>query len=212
MLRFPCKKSGAFYARLMPLEESGLYGSDSLIQAGGHYVVKVEAPGLPPAGSEEVTVPAAVPEFTYIRKRDAEPEKYQGSNQDLISLYFGKKPDNTYLSLAFRAFFEDRVLPATWPAGDNRVAKEEDCYTWGNFYDRTYGELFMMNGACVPVNTPLGFLVNTNTRVPLSDGTWVNQKAWKITMLLAVFTKEWFLYNQIEYKQPEGLDHLVLPP
>ena len=70
----------------------------------------------------------------------------------------------------------------------------------------------MMNGECVPVNSPLDFFVVTGNGGRLPDGSWGYDRAHKVTMLLAAYTEEWFLYNKVEYKQPEGLDHLVLPP
>ncbi len=207
-------KNGKFYSLLTSVDENGLYGSESIIEAGQNYRVKVEAPGLTPAESADVTVPASVPEFTYIRKRDAEPEKNSATvpHQDLISLRFAGNLHNSYLTLGFMAYFEENNWPFKWPALDNIVANEEDCHTWGSFYDRSYGELFMMNGECISVNTSLGFFVSTGNLTTLPDGSWGYDRARKITMLLASSTKEWFLYNQIEYKQPEGLDHMVLPP
>lgn len=207
-------KNGALYTRLVPREEAGIYGSDSLIQAGERYVVKVEAPGLATAESEEVTVPAGLPGFTYTRKRDAEPEKDAATrpHQDLVSLRFTGNLHNSYLIVGFLAYFTAHNWPFYWPATDNIVANEEDCHTRSSFYDRTYGEMFMMNGDCVPADTPLGFFVSTGVWTLFPDSSWGYDRARKITLLLASSTREWFLYNQVENKQPEGLDHLVLPP
>ena len=207
-------KNGAFYARLVPLQEAGMYGSDSLIRAGERYVVKVQAPGQDTAESEEVTVPVALPAFTYSRKRDAEPEKEAATrpHQDLISLRFTGHLQHSYLTVGFLAYFTEHNRPVYWPAIGNLIYNEEDCHTWGNSYDRTYGELFMMNGDCVPADTPLDFFVNTGNFTVFPDGSRGYERARKVTMLLAASTKEWYRYNQIENKQPEGLDHLVFPP
>lgn len=207
-------KDGLLYSLLSSLDTNGLYGSDSLIVAGESYVVKVEAPGLTTAESEEVTVPASLPEYTYARQRDAEPERnFAGSPyQDRISLRFTGNIHRTYLTLGFLAYYEEHNWPFNWPAMDNIVANEEDCHTWSSFYELPYGRLFMMNGDCIPVNAPLSFFVVTGNGSRLADGSWGYERARKVTMQLACSTKEWFLYNQMEYKQPEGLDHLVLPP
>lgn len=133
-------------------------------------------------------------------------------HQDLVSLRFTGDLHNAYLTLGFLAYFEEHSWPFDWPAMDNIVANEEDCHTWTSLYEQPYGQLFMMNGECVPSHTPLSFFVVTGSGRRLSDGSWSYDRARKVTMFLAASTREWFLYNQTEYKQPEGLDHMVLPP
>lgn len=207
-------KNGSFSARLTALDGNGIYGSDQLIEAGQTYVIRVEAAGLPTAESTEVTVPLSVPEFQYIRKRNAEPETSAGP-RDHIAFYFKENGQlhRSYLILGFNASFTDDSRPAyADPSADNRVANEEDCHTWADFYDRTFGYLFMMNGACIPYDAPVSFYVPVAKYVsgPNSKGEYV--RARTIRLLMASVSREWFIYNRIEEKQPEGLDHLVFPP
>lgn len=209
-------KNGDLYARLTALDENGIYGSDQLITAGQTYVIRVEAAGLPMAESAEVTVPVSVPEFKYLRQRNAGTGINTGSGpHDHITFYF-KENDRlhgSYLVLGFNTIYTDESRPASgYPSADNRIANEEDCHTWGSFYDRTFGDLFMMNGACIAFDEPLGFYVPVAKYVsaPGSKGEYV--RARTVRLLMAAVSREWFMYNRTEEKQPEGLDHLILPP
>lgn len=161
-------------------------------------------------------VPASVPEFRYTLKKDADPERSTyGGLQDYIAFYF-KASDHLqdiYLTVAFRSSFNDDMRSASYyPAAANLVANEEDCHTSGSSFDRDFGYLFMMNGACIPAETPLGFFVSNSKYVPQPDFRGEYVRAHTLTLQMASISKEWFRYNQVEEKQPEGLDHLVLPP
>lgn len=209
-------KNGELFSLLTSVDENGLYGSESLIEAGQNYVVKVEAPGLTPAESAEVTVPASVPEFRYIRKRDAELQRNSNSGpQDHVTLYFqaNEQLRTSYMVLGFNVSFTDESRGASYYSStDNTIANEEDCHSWASSSDRRFGYLFMMNGRCISFDAPLNFFVSTAKYVPLPDFKGEYIRARTVTMLVASVSKEWFVYNQIEEKQPEGLDHMVLPP
>src|SRR5690606_4172148 len=131
-----------------------------------------EAPGLPVTESEVVTVPAGLPAFTYTRQRGADPEKNSAGSpyQDRITLRFSGNLHHSYFTVGFQAHYEQHSWPFGWPAMDNVVANEEDCHSWSSFYDPVYGELFMMNGACI--NDPLSFFVVTGNGSWSTDGSW----------------------------------------
>lgn len=209
-------KNGDFYTQLASTGKDGFYGSDRSIEAGQTYTVRVEAEGYPTAESEEVTVPVSVPEFRYTWKRDADPERNSGSGpQDYIAFYFkaNERLPDTYLTMAFRASFSDNALSAySYPAATNLVANEEECHTSGISFDREFAYQFMMNGACIPADAPLGFFVSSSKLDSRPGFGREYIRAHTLTLQMAAVTKEWFRYNQIEEKQPEGLDHLVLPP
>lgn len=207
-------KNGFFYANLFPTGEDGFYGTDSLIEAGQTYRVRAIANGFPIAESDEVTVPASLPLLYYIRKPNVPGETWSHIPQDLVSITFNSANNlyNTYLAISFLAFFQDYNRSLTWPTKDNILANEGDCHSWTRDPDKIFGQLFLMNGACLLEEFPLNFSVPIGdlSRPPNSQGEY--ELAKRVTMLLASVSKEWFLYNQIENKQPEGLDHLVLPP
>lgn len=208
-------RNGTFYARLFPSkEESGIYASDSLILAGQTYVVRVEMEGFPTAESDSVRVPASLPELRYEREADVPGTTLPFVPQDQISLYFQARQDlvNTYVAVGFLAIYKDAAIPSNWPSADNIVFNEQDCHAWVSDPDQEFGKLFLMNGACIPAESAVRFSVATGnfSKPPNSQGEY--DRAEQLTMLLATVSREWFNYCQVEGRQPEGLDHLVLPP
>lgn len=208
-------KNGTFYARLLPSpQESGMYSSDSLILAGQTYVVRVEMEGFPAAESDSVQVPASQPELRYVREADVPGTTLPFVPQDQISLYFPAQGGlvDTYIAVGFLATYQDAAIPSNWPTADNIVVNEQDCHAWVSDPDKEFGKLFLMNGACIPSGSPLRFSVATGnfSKPPNSQGEY--ERTDKLTMVLATVSSEWFTYSQVEGRQPEGLDHLVLPP
>lgn len=216
--------NGKEYIELSPLVgERGVYATEHLVQAGATYVVKVSAPTLPPAESAPVSVPLGLPDIRAVRTQNVPGEINHQTPQDLVSLYFtGNQTEvEKYFTLTFLSYYEkDTVSANPYGALDNIPAKEEDCHTWANekistYYSKATGitfdrfaSVFLMKSLCLPdPKTPIKFYIETG------KGTFNNpQRASKITMRVEVVTKEAFDYAKIEHNQPEGVDHLVLPP
>ncbi|WP_342086521.1 DUF4249 domain-containing protein [Dyadobacter sp. OTU695] len=203
--------------------EKGIYISDHVIQPGATYIVKVSAPMLPSAESAPVFIPSEVPDIKPLRIRNVPGEINHQTPQDLVDLYFPKKQTEAekYFTLTFLSYYEkDTVSANPYGATDNIPAKEEDCHTWayekisayrndvaGITFDR-FASIFLMKSTCLPgPNTPIKFYIETG-KGSLDNPQW----ARKVTMRIEVVTKEAFDYAKIEYDQPEGVDHLVLPP
>lgn len=216
-------KDGKAYLSLsQSSKENGVYISDSLIQAGSTYVVKVFSPSLPTAESFPVTVPADLPDLTILRTRKVPGEINYNSPQDLISLYFTKadRLNEKFFAFKFMSYYpKDTASSKPYGTADNIPANEEDCHTWAEEKRSAYSTLlnqtfnrtdmvFLMTNKCLPEsNVPLKFFVETG-KVPTSgDTTW----AQKLTLRIGSVTRESFEYAKIEYEQPEGIDHLVLP-
>lgn len=209
---------------LSPLAgERGVYVSGHLVEPGASYIVKASAPTIPAAESAPVAIPLDLPDITAERIRNVPGEINHQTPQDLVSLYF-TEPDEAerYYALTFLAYFEkDTLSGSPYGAVDNIPAKESDCHTWarekiGTFYvealerefDR-FATLFLMKSKCLPgPKVPLKFYIETSKGNSQRDPQWAS----KVTMGIEVVTKEVFDYAKIEYDQPEGMDHLVLPP
>lgn len=216
--------NGEEYIELSPLAgERGIYVSDHRIEAGATYIVKASAPALPAAESETVLVPLDLPDITVARTRNVPGEINHQSPQDLLNLHFTEaQPEaERYYTLTFLTYYEKDTISANpYGATDNIPAKEEDCHTWakekistiyievlGGTFDRL-ATVFLMKSTCIPdPNTPIKFYIETG-RGTLDNPQW----ARKVTMRVEVVTKEAFDYAKIENDQPEGVDHLVLPP
>lgn len=217
-------KNGKEYIELSPLaEEKGVYVSDLMIEAGATYVVKASAPMLPIAESAPITVPLDLPDVSVVRIRNVPGEINQQTPQDLISLHFTEQDRDVekYFSLLFLSYYEkDTVSANLYGATDNIPAKEEDCHTWadekistyysevaGITFDR-FASAFLMKNTCLPdPKIPIKFYIQTG-KGALNNPQW----ALKVTMRIQAITKEAFDYAKIEHDQPEGVDHLVLPP
>lgn len=204
-------KNGNFYTTLTLLDNKGLYGSDSLIKAGENYKIVATADGFHEAESELVTISSSIPNFSYTRKRDVEPELNIGQGtQDLITLYFKESEQlaNSYFEFKMYAIFPEISLSTNYPSKANPVFQEEDC----NVYLYTSsGTSLMMKGACIIPNTSLSFFVLTEFNI-INNNLPQHLTNPKVKMKLATVSKEWFYYNQQMENQPEGIDHLVLPP
>lgn len=202
--------------------EPGYYTSDSLVQAGASYFVQVSAPSFPAAESAVVTVPSELPNMTATRIHDAVPQMNHQTPQDLVSLFFTKEdafPDQ-YFSIKLMSYYENDTLSSfPYAAADNIPANEEDCHTWGIEIEKPeYNDIlkkivypqsrvFLMSNQCLPAPAiPLKFYVETGS------GFNSATRALKVTARIGVISKEFFEYAKIQNKQPEGVDHLVLPP
>lgn len=216
-------KNGKIYLTLSHSgKEPGFYTSDSVIQSGASYFVKVSAPSLPTAESAVVTVPAEVSEVTAIRTHDVVPQMNHQTPQDLVTLFLTNKDASSYkyLSIKLMSYYKSDTLSSyPYASADNIPANEEDCHTWGtepekpkyNAVIKAYlfpqSRVFLMSSQCLPVPAiPLKFYVETAT------GYNYTERALKVTARIGVVSKEYFEYAKIENKQPEGVDHLVLPP
>lgn len=203
-------------------KEPGFYTSDSLIEAGATYLVKVAAPSLPTAESAPVTVPLELPEMTAIRTRDVVGQINHQTTQDLISLYFTKEDalSDRYFSIKLTNYYiNDTLSSYPYASADNIPANEEDCHTWGievekpeynknlNAIVYPQSRVFLMSNQCLPAPAiPLKFYVENGT------GHNATIRALKVIVRVGVISKDFFDYAKIENKQPEGVDHLVLPP
>lgn len=204
--------------------ESGVYVSNRVVIPGATYIIKASAPTFPSAESAPVFVPLDLPEVKAVRIRNVRGEINHQTPQDIVSLYFTEREPETdrYYSLTFLSYYEKDTLSASpYGAIDNIPAKEENCHTWSKekistyyneFLGRTldrYATTFLMKSKCLPdTKTPIRFYIETSKGNPQRD----LQSASKVTMGIEVVTKEAFDYAKIEYDQPEGVDHLVLPP
>ena len=218
-------KNGKEQIELSPLvSEKGIYVSDRVIEAGATYIVKASAPMLPTAESASILVPLDLPEITVKRTHNVPGEINHQTPQDLISLHFNDRGRDVerYFSLLFLSYYEkDTVSASPYGATDNIPAKEKDCHTWareklstyynevaGITFDR-FASVFLMKSTCLPDSqTPVKFYIESGSGNLIGDPKWAS----KITMRVEVVTKEAFDYAKIEYEQPEGVDHLVLPP
>ncbi|WP_353723028.1 DUF4249 family protein [Dyadobacter sp. 676] len=215
--------NGKEYIQLSQSGERGIYVSNHVVQAGASYIVKVSAPTLPPAESELIFVPLDLPDVSVIRTRNVPGEINHQTPQDLISLYFTRNQSQVekYFALTFLSYYEkDTVSANPYGALNNIPAKEKDCHTWANekistYYNEVAGitfdrfaSIFLVKSLCLPdPKTPIKFYIETN------KGTFNNpQPASKVTMRVEVVTREAFDYAKIEHDQPEGVDHLMLPP
>ncbi|ACT94647.1 DUF4249 domain-containing protein [Dyadobacter fermentans] len=216
--------NGKTNIELSPLaNEKGIYVSDHAVVAGATYIIKASAPALPDAESAPVSVPLNLPDVEIVRTRNVPGEINHQSPQDLVSLYFKEQQADPekYYTLTFLSYYEKDTLSAnTYGATDNIPAKEEDCHTWasekissvyievlGGTFDR-FASVFLVKSKCLPdPGIPIKFYVEAG-RGTLDDP----RLALKTTMRLEVVTKEAFDFAKIEYDQPEGVDHLVLPP
>ena len=203
-------------------KEPGFYTSDSLIQPGATYIVQVSAPSLPTAESALVTVPLELPHLTAVRTRDVVGQINHQTPQDLISLYFTREDAllERYFSIKLINYYVNDTLSSyPYAAADNIPANEEDCHTWGLEAEKPkYNDIikrllypqsrvFLMSNQCLPAPaTPLRFYVENGT------GLNASIRALKVIVRVGVISKEFFAYSKIENKQPEGVDHLVLPP
>jgi hypothetical protein len=154
-------------------------------------------------------VPSGIPEFRYTRERNADPETNFGREQELIKFYFSETTDR-YLMIAIFSHFNEFAIATQRPSKSNTVANEEDCHTWTEYLH--YPQYFMVNGNCVLPNKPLSFFADIEGNYVSPSDKPLPSRATKISVELISVTKEWFEYNKIENKQPDGLDHLVLPP
>ena len=218
-------KNGKEQIELSPLNsQKGIYVSDRLIEAGASYIVKASTATLPMAESAPIMVPSGLPDIRIKRTRDVPGEINHQTPQDLLTLQFNEQDRNVerYFSLLFLSHYEkDTVSASPYGATDNIPAKEEDCHTWsrekmstyynevaGITFDR-FASVFLMKSTCLPDSkTPIKFYIETGSGT-LNDNS---KRALKVTMRVEVVTKEAFDYAKIEYDQPEGVDHLVLPP
>lgn len=216
--------NGENYIELSPSAgEKGVYVSDHVIQPGATYIVKASAPTFPPAESAPVLVPLDLPDVSVVRTRNVPGEINHQSPQDLLSLYFtGQQSEvEKHFTLTFLAYYEKDTISANpYGSTDNIPAKEEDCHTWASekissYYSEVAGitfdrlaSVFLMKSKCLPdPKTPIKFYIEIG-KGPSYNPQW----AHKVTMRIEVVTKEAFDYAKIEYDQPEGVDHLVLPP
>lgn len=216
--------NGKEFIKLSPVaNEKGIYVSNHVIQAGANYIVKASAPMLPTAESALISIPSNVPDIKLVRTRNVPGEINHQSPQDLVSLYFTSDYHEAqkYYTLTFLSYYEkDTVSANPYGATDNIPAKEEDCHTWANEKISTYrnnvagftinrlASVFLMKSTCLPdSNTPVKFYIEAG-KGALDNPQW----ARKVTMRVEVVTKEAFDYAKIEHDQPEGVDHLVLPP
>lgn len=216
-------KNGKEYITLShSAKEPGFYTSDSLIQAGASYLVQVSAPSFPTAESALVTVPLALPDMTAIRTRDVVGQMNHQTPQDLISLYFTKEDAllDRHFSIKLTNYYVDDTLSSyPYASADNIPANEEDCHTWGIEVEKPeYNDIlkaivypqsrvFLMSNQCLPAPVvPLKFYVE--------NGSGYNStiRALKVVVRIGVISSDFFEYAKIENKQPEGVDHLVLPP
>jgi hypothetical protein len=203
-------------------KEPGFYTSDSLIQAGATYQVQVSAPSLPTAESALVTVPMNLPDMTAIRTRDVVGQINHQTPQDLISLYFTKEDAllDRHFSIKLTNYYVDDTLSSyPYASADNIPANEEDCHTWGTEAEKPkyndvikvilypQSRVFLMSNQCLPAPAiPLKFYVEN------ASGYNSTNRALKVIVRVGVVSKAFFEYSKIENKQPEGVDHLVLPP
>ena len=203
-------------------KEPGFYTSNSLVQAGATYFVQVSAPSLPTAESALVTVPLELPDMTAIRTRDVVPQMNHQTPQDLISLYFTKEDAmlDRYFSIKLTSYYVNDTLSSyPYAAADNIPANEEDCHTWGIEAEKPkyndvikvilypQSRVFLMSNQCLPAPAiPLKFYVENGS------GYNYTNRALKIAARVGVISKDFFEYAKIENKQPEGVDHLALPP
>lgn len=216
--------NGKEYIELSPVaNEKSFYVSDRVVEAGATYIVKASAPMLPTAESAPVPIPLDLPDITVVRTRNVPGEINHQTPQDLASIYFTAQQSQPekYFTLTFLSYYEkDTVSANPYGATDNIPAKEEDCHTWANEKISTYhsevagitfdrfASVFLMRSTCLPdPKTPIKFYIQTG-KGTLNNPQW----APKVTMRVEVVTKEAFDYAKIEYDQPEGVDHLVLPP
>ncbi|WP_162242731.1 DUF4249 domain-containing protein [Dyadobacter sp. Leaf189] len=216
-------KNGKTYLTLSHTgKEPGFYTSDSLIQAGASYFVQVSAPSLPTAESAVVTVPVELSGMTAIRTKNVVPQINHQTPQDLISLYFTKEDAllDKYFSIKLTNYYENDTLSSyPYASADNIPANEEDCHTWGievekpkyndNLKAIVYPQsrVFLMSNQCLPAPAvPVKFYVENGTDLNATI------RALKVIVRVGVVSRDFFEYAKIENKQPEGVDHLVLPP
>jgi hypothetical protein len=216
-------KNGKAYLTLLHSgKEAGFYTSDSLIQEGAAYFVQVSAPSLPTAESAPVTVPLELPGMTAIRTRDFVGQMNHQTPQDLISLYFTKEDAlmDRHFSIKLTSYYvNDTISSYPYASADNIPASEEDCHTWGievekpkynnivKAYIYPQSRVFLMSNQCLPAPAiPLKFYVE------IGSGYNYTNRALKVTARVGVISKDFFEHSKIESKQPEGVDHLVLPP
>ncbi len=216
-------KNGKAYLTLSHSgKEPGFYTSDSVIQAGASYIVQVSAPSLPTAESAVVTVPVESAGMTAIRTQNVVPQINHQTPQDLVSLYFTKEDafSDKYFSIKLMSYYANDTLSSyPYASADNIPANEEDCHTWGTEPEKPkynavieaflypQSRVFLMSNQCLPApQIPLKFYIETATGYDYTD------RVLKVTARIGVVSKEYFEYAKIENKQPEGVDHLVLPP
>lgn len=200
-------KNGRMIEKLS--EHEGFYKSHSIIEAGASYRIKAEALDFPTAESNEVFVPTSVPQFTYERKGNVEPEIPMQGKFDLITLKI-RNPERKYFMFNIRTRFREYEYTFMDAAKSNVVANEENCHTTTALYSNP--SYFLVNPVCVSEQTPLSFFINVEKNFGTPDGKWETLRANKVSVEVVAITQEWFEYNKIENKQPDGLDHLVLPP
>lgn len=202
-------KDGSPLSNLRLLDDNGLYGADVLIEAGATYTVRAEAPGLPTASSDAVVIPEQVPTFTYTRTRDVPPVYYSEGRSDLLHFQINN-PDNYYLMVNISGRFKNYDMSFIQPARDNFGSNEEGCYTLSAFGTGT--PYYFINPACLSLSSPVGFYVKTQLRLSFPNSPPEVVSASSFSIELVAISKSWFDYTALESKQPEGLDHMVLPP
>jgi hypothetical protein len=202
-------KNGSPLSNLRLLDDKGLYGSEVLIEAGATYIVRAEAPGLPTASSEEVLIPAEVPKFTFTRTKNVPPHYASQGKFDLINLHI-TNDEKYFLMINISAKFKEYDFPFFQPSRSNFGFKEDNCYT--SSAAGTAKPYYFINPLCQPPSSPLGFYVQTQMGMSLPNMPMEVVDASSVSIELVAISKTWFDYTALESKQPEGLDHMVLPP
>lgn len=215
-------KNGKEYISLSRSTEPGIYISDSLVSAGSAYAVQVSSPEFPTAESSAVTVPLELPQVTIIRSNDVTPQSNYQTPQDLLSFYFREEDalSERYFSIKLMSYYANDTI-SSYPeaSADNIAAHEEDCHAWAievekpKYYEdidilvSPQSPVFLMSNQCLPEpDIPLKFYIETGS------GFNYTNRALKVTARIGAISKDFFEHTKIEGKQPEGVDHLVLPP
>jgi hypothetical protein len=197
--------------KLQFLDSAGYYVASYRIQPGGRYRVKVEASGFPDAESELVEVPNAVPKLAFTRTKNAPSEFNPAQAFDMLSLRFegGELLRSSYILVGFLSVFKEEMRSGFFLSKKSEVSTEDGCSS--REYSRTtgFGNPALLRGACIL--SPVNFYIPANIN-GLPAGLPTSNQVQEIRLLTAAVSKEWFHYNLIDQQQPEGLDHLVLPP
>jgi hypothetical protein len=207
-------KNGKEYLTLSPSSlEPGIYKADSLVEQGAEYKIKILHPAYPTAESEPVVVPRKLSQVAFERDRNVVGQINSSIRQDLLSISIGAQQEPLYYMLSFLAYFENHEYVSYWPAKDNVVAAEEDCFTWMNDEKGRRDAIFLFSSLCLPLSkNELKFYVASEVTFNENGGIYVTRPAQKMEMRIGIVSKEFYQYAKTLYDQPEGVDLLVLPP
>ncbi len=206
-------KNGKHYTTLESSGENGIYISDSLVQPGAEYQIRVSHTGFTTAESEPVAVSKSLTKFSYKRDRGVTGSINVGIAQDLVAISFEKQEKESYYLLSIITHFGSNEYISYWPSTDNVVAKEKDCFTWMNDEKGRREAIFLFSDQCIPLSDGrLKFFTASEVTFVDSNGTYVTRPAQRMEARIGIVNKAFYEYAKAQYNQPEGIDLLVLPP